>query len=305
MEDLAQIERNKDKLDRKPGVDFVSQHLGIYQTAIAALLAKEPSESGAKLAAAVEFTFAEDIVGPQVTPEQGRALLAVMPESLASLSCLEGVSYHTFDRHVKKIPVPGYDEEGNLDHSKIEQVPFDEFPRPGDHPSRILAGVSSGIKIFPTPIPPSVSQDSEAVEIYQHYVFLHEFFHTIDYLRRTVASRSEVQLEVDGEQFTFQEWWDDFQALLLSGCEPGAVSIYAGTYSHQLNPEFQTANPAKFTSAVAEQICETFVAYTLGIVPNNQGWTDFRAESFGGSSVPNEKWTLMDRLCRARVLSGS
>ena len=32
---------------------------------------------------------------------------------------------------------------------------------------------------------------------------------------------------------------------------------------------------------VAEQICETFVAYQLGIISNNKGWTNFRTESFG------------------------
>jgi len=226
---------------------------------------------------------------------------------------LKEVSYHTFG-NVKKVPVPGYDDDGNLDTSKVELVPVDEFPRPIDHPTRILVGVSNGTQIFPTPIPPTISKNPEAIKMYQIHVFLHEFFHTLDYKRRSPEERSKIQLEVDGQKFTFQEWWSAFEELILSGVEPGAISSYAETYSHQLNQGFAGENEKKYTNAIAEQICETFVAYTLGIISNNQGWNNFQNESFGNvtqlekylkgdAPAANLKWVLMDKLCRAEVIS--
>lgn len=193
-------------------------------------------------------------------------------------------------------------------------VPVEEFPREQDHPSRILVGASSGDVIYPTPIPASVSENERAVFLYQVHVFLHEFFHTIDYPRRDPSVRGKVVLEVDGDQFTFQDWWEAFEQLLLSGAEPNPVSSYANVYSDSLNQETKSNDPRKFAQAVAEQICETFVAYQLGIISNDEGWTDFKAESFGNQKqygkqilktapAANLKWVLMDKLCRARVIA--
>lgn len=313
MSNMERVEGNKDKLDFKPSVDFVDQNFQIYQQAVNSLLTREKSKSGLKLAAETTFFGVDDIVEPQVNPEEAGNLLAIMPESLVKLSMLQNISYHLFGEHIKKIPVPGFDEEGNFDPKKVELVSVDEFPRPHDHPTRILVGVSNGRQIFPTPIPSTVSSNSEAIKFFQIHVFLHEFFHTIERLRRDPEKRSQILLEIDRQQFTFQDWWKAFEELLVSGIEPEAISNYAETYSHQLNEDFAKKEEGKFTAAVAEQIAETFVAYMLGIISNKKGWTNFKTESFGNTNqlekylkgeapAANLKWILMDQLCRAKVI---
>jgi hypothetical protein len=176
-----------------------------------------------------------------------------------------------------------------------------------------LVGVSTGEKIYPTPIPISVSEDKRAVYLYQIHVFLHEFFHTIELLRRKPEEKSKILLEVDGQNFTFNDWWLAFEELILSGIEPQCVSSYANTYFDDLNQESKSADYDKFTIALAEQICETFVAYQFGIISNNEGWKNFKSESFGNiqqlkkfvkkeSESANLKWVLMDKLCRSNII---
>jgi hypothetical protein len=307
------IEANKDKLNLKPNLEFVVKNKRKYVSALLRILEQEPSKKGLEFVKRVEFRGTEDIVGEQISPEEAKALLARMPESLIDLSQLESVSYHLFDRFKRVIPVPGYDPEGNFDSSKVKLVDVDEFP--GDyHPTRILVGVSNGKSIFPTPIPETVSKDKAALRLYQTHVFLHEFFHTIDYPRRNPEERRKVVLEVDGKRFTLENWWKEFQALVLSNLELESVSSYANTYRNVLTKEMAKADPKKFESVLGEQICETFVAYMLDIISNNSGWISFRNHSFGNrllrskfddgkAPAANMKWILMDRLCRAKVIS--
>lgn len=307
-----QIEKNKDKLNLTPNINFVSGHIATYKKGLEDLLEITPSAESQSWANTIEFIGTDDIVKPQVLPEDATKLLARMPIALIELSTLSTISYHTFG-NPRVIPVPGFDENGNLDQSKIELVPVDEFPREDDHPSRILVGVSNGETIFPTPIPESVSKDAEAVYLYQVHVFLHEFFHTIDYKRRDPELRASVSLEFEGESFTFQEWWKEFEALVLSGEEPNCISSYAKTYEQELNSNTKEKDNKKFTQALAEQICESFVAYQLGIISNEEDWTEFKNESFGNKKQQekfkkeqapsaNLKWQLMDKLCRAKVM---
>jgi hypothetical protein len=306
------VEANKDKLDLKPKIDFVSKNKYKFQKALDTIYRREPDPDSKAWSEQVAFSGTDDIVFPQVSPKECRKLLARMPKSLIEISKLETIDYHTFG-NIRVIPVPGFNEQGNFDSSKVQLVPVSEFPRAEDHPSRILVGVSNGTKIYPTPIPKSVSKDERAVYLYQVHVLLHEFFHTVDYPRRSPEDRSKILLEVDGQQFTFQDWWMAFEELILSGNEPQCVSSYANTYFDDLNQETREVDYKKFTHALAEQICETFVAYQLDIISNDEGWTDFKKEGFGNvsqltkhvneeSESANVKWVLMDKLCRASVI---
>ncbi|MEK7461408.1 MAG: hypothetical protein AAB647_04325 [Patescibacteria group bacterium] len=312
LSEAEKVEANKDKLDLKPNIDFVSANIDKFETGLDSIYQREPDEDSKAWSEGIAFGGTDDIVSPQVSSDECKQILARMPKSLIEMSKLETVDYHTFG-NVRVIPVPGFNEQGNFDSSKVQLVPVSEFPRKGDHPSRILVGVSNGTKIYPTPIPKSVSEDERAVYLYQVHVLLHEFFHTVDYPRRSPEDRSKILLEVDGQQFTFQDWWMAFEELILSGNEPQCVSSYANTYFDDLNQETREIDYKKFTHALAEQICETFVACQLDIISNDEGWTDFKKEGFGNvsqltkhvkeeSESANLKWVLMDKLCRAIVV---
>jgi hypothetical protein len=306
------VEANKDKLDLKPNIDFISVNKNKFEEGVDVIYQRKPDEESTIWSEQIIFNGRDDIVFPQISPEECKYILSRMPKSLIKLSKLQTVDYHTFG-NVRVIPVPGFNEQGNFDPSKVQLVPVNKFPREGDHPSRILVGVSNGIQIYPTPIPKSVSEDERAVYLYQIHVLLHEFFHTIDYPRRNSEERNKILLEIDGLQFTFQDWWMAFEELILSGNEPQCVSSYANTYFDDLNQKTREVDYEKFTYALAEQICETFVAYQLGIISNDEGWTDFKKESFGNvsqltkqvkeeSESANLKWELMDKLCRASIV---
>lgn len=256
----------------------------------------------------VRFDQADLIVQPQLTPAECRAVLSHMPQVLLNLSKLEQVSYYDV------VPVPGFDEYGNLDPNLVEWVDYKVFPRESDHPSRVLVGVSNGKTINLTPIPPTVSTDEQAVKGYQVHVFLHELFHTVGYRARKAEDRQLVKLRFEGETFSFQDWWQRYEEMILSGREPELISKYTNDYSTQLNQWTKDNEPDKFELATAEQICEAFVAYVLNIVPNNTGWANFREHEFGrnysehscdpGLVTPifNEKWTLMHVLWCAQLV---
>lgn len=114
---------------------------------------------------------------------------------------------------------------------------------------------------------------------------MHEFFHTVGYGARKVEERRSVYLinSSTKEEYTFQDWWIQYENLILSGREPDLISKYASNYSAQLDLETIINSPDKFELAIAEQICETFAAYMLGIVPNDDDWVYFREENFGNS----------------------
>lgn len=342
LSDAEKIEANKDKLDLKPNVDFVSTNKDKFETGVNGILQKEPDKESIDWSENITFNGVEDIVFPQISPDECKKILARMPKSLIQLSKLEKIDYHLFNSGKHLLPVPGFNEDGSFNPAKVFAIESGQFPRKKDsefpiyryykqedgtwtfsgknemteeedHPSRILVGVSNGTKIYPTPIPKSVSEDERAVYLYQFHVLLHEFLHTIDYPRRNPEDRSKILLEVDGQQFTFQDWWLAFEELILSGKEPQCVSSYANTYFDDLNEALKESDYGSFTSALAEQICETFVAYQLNIISNDEGWNNFKSESFGNveqltkfakqeSGSANFKWILMDKLCRANVI---
>lgn len=339
------VEENKDKLDLAPGVDFVSKNHHSYIWAVASIFDRTPSEYAFEWGRRISFNWESDFAAPQVSPENIKELLSRMPRSLIELSKLKNVNYHLFNGWAHLLPVPIFNEDWSFSWW-ADAISLWDFPRKkwktytvygwvkwdnwweftpspkesleDDHPSRVLVWVSNWTTIFPTPIPSTVSQDREAIYLYQIHVLLHEFFHTIDYPRKKPQDRENILLEADWEQFTFQEWWEAFEELVLSWLEPECISSYADTYIDVLikeNKERELKEPdyTWFTRALAEQICETFVAYQLNIISNNSWWTDFRSHSFWNtkqlsefikweSPAANLKWILMDKLCRARVL---
>lgn len=301
------IERKKDYLDLAPSIKFTEDHLSFFKNGFSRLCADLPANESSKWSNTIKPKGIEDIVYPQLHPKTIRKILEYLPGSLQNLSMLKTV------RYFRVVPVPEFDQYGNFLPKKVQYVEVEDFPRSTDHPTRILVGSCSGEEINLTPIPSSVSTTKPAVWYYQLHVFLHELFHTIEYLRRDPKIRSNIILKTDGTAFTFQYWWDKFEELILSKREPISVSRYAATYRTQLIASYKRRNPKKFTAALAEQICETFVAYMLNIIANDDGWTDFRQESFGNKKqaelfmseqapAANEKWILMDQLCRAEMI---
>lgn len=335
-----ETERNKDKLDLAPNINFVSRNEHSYIVAIKEIFARIPSEQAFEWGKKLSFNWEKDSVQPQVSSENSKELLSRMPQSLIELSKLRDINYHLFGGWAHLLPVPIFNEDWSFSW-RADAISAWDFPRKrwwsyivygwvnwgnwwefkaetkesieDDHPSRVLVWVSNWTTIFPTPIPLTVSSNKEAVYLYQIHVLLHEFFHTIDYPRRDPEIRSKILLEVDWGQFTFQDWWEAFEELILSWVEPECISSYADTYFDKLNEWYRKADHGKFTSALAEQICETFVAYQLNIISNNSWWTDFKWHSFWNaeqlskyirweSPAANLKWILMDKLCRAKVL---
>lgn len=281
------IESKKNNLDLRPMVEFVAENTATYAQGLQNLLNGPKTEESQRFADAVKFENLEQIIEPQVSPEEIRGILSVMPPSLVRLSKLETIGY------IGMIPVPVYDKEGNFS-GEAEWVNPNEFPRPGDHPSRILVGLSNGSIIYQTPIPKSVSTNKGAVKLYQVHVFLHEFFHTIENLRRDSEKRKAILLEYDGEKFTFQDFWDEFEGLCLGeGYKP--VSRYAATYADRLNHATKARDPDRFTKAMGEQTAEAFVGYMLGILPNDNGYVNF-------SKGQHEAYKLMNKLRNAEVL---
>ena len=288
MIDKDLIEKNKDKLNFKPTLNFIAEYLPYFEEGLKGVFDLPENDLSRDLANSIKFGKLEEIVKPQVSPSEIIKITSRMPESLAKLSKLSTVNYRG------KVPLPVYDENGNFSGNAAEWVNYSEFPRPGDHPSRILVGLSDGANISPTPIPKTVSSNERAVRIYQAMVYMHEFFHTISYPRRTAQKREAVLLECDGERFTLQDSWKAFEELYLRD-NKRLVSIYAASYEDKLNDQIRNSAPASFSIAVEEQICESFVGYMIGIVPNNHKSVNFK------KAHPRE-YQLIDRLCRAKIL---
>lgn len=297
LEKKEQEEQKPDMLNLLPNVAFVERHLDIYQKGLDVLLARKNQEMD------VDFELKGSASDGQIPVERIKALLQAMPDALKSISHLKNVVYYNL------VIVPVLNQDGAFESAEF--VPLDDFPREQDHPSRVMVGsTTTDGQISMVPIPATVSENARAVSFYQDHVFLHEFFHTLENARRSPTLREEIVFASEGREFSFQEWWQDFEELILSGREPKFVSRYAQSYAADLTQEVKAASPDKFTHALAEQICECFVAYCLNIISNDEGWTDFKKETFGNSlplhdeldGAMNEKWRLMDRLWNATLV---
>lgn len=287
----ADIEKEKDKLDLLPAVEFVHSHIAQFRAAREKLQMRQPTSYAQGWSEEIATPFSENITGPQISPQDVHRVLARMPDALMHLSQLKEVSY----QYANEVPVPEFNPDGSF--KGAQWVPYPEFGKGGEHPTRILAGYTTytGNSIYPTAIPETVARDKESAEIYQMHVLMHEFFHSGEFpLRTNPEGRAKIVLETDGRRFSFQQWWEQFEELLLSGAEQ-PVSRYAATYEKKLNQTTRRVNPDSYLTAIEEQMCETFVAYQLNIISNDEGWTDFK-------QARPEAWKLMDTLCRAKLI---
>ena len=289
------VERRKDNFDLRPALEFVSRHIGQYQASLLNLTSGQPSVppnfSKIECADPAMCLNCDRLDSqPQITPTDIRKILPHIPVIFHTLSQLEKIDY--VDNRI--VPVPVFDTDGSW--RDVEFVSVDSFPRPSDHPSRILIGRSDGHIIYPSALPMIVWGDNQCRWFYQLHVFLHEFFHTIEYLRRSKKLREKIVLESEqGKRFTFQAWWSQWEDEFCPTTKPPFATRYAATYANSLNWDAFEKQPDVFTRALAEQICESFASYILGIAPNDQDNPDFKSHSPAA-------WRLMHELAQARVL---
>ena len=305
---IQDIEKNKDKTDLKPNVEFVEKHVTEYQHGINELLKKEDNENRMK----IEFGWEGKITRQQIPESMIAKIIQSIPKSLRDISNLKKIFYYD------TILVPDFDEKGNFAGNLKKQIAIEKFPEPEDHQTRLMIGATSpeennpqNADIYMLPIPNTVSENQEAISYYQIHVLLHEFFHTLELTKRDPEKREKIIFTKDGEEFSFEDWWKAFEELILSQIEPNCVSSYAQTYIHELTQETKERDFEKFTHALAEQMAETFVAYILNIISNDENRTDFKAENFGNQNLKNTKSDepknmkriLMNKLYNAQLVT--
>lgn len=303
-----QVEANRNLLDMRPALDFVGKHKAIYAANLSGRIqaSKQAGDGGRALRVDSISAIGEPNHLAYLQIGQAgriRDLLFLMPTSILEMSYLKTISFEEYDGLVV---VPGFDEFGYFDRRQVKAVPLNSFPQKGEHPSRILLGQSNGETIRMMAIPPSVSEDRDAVSYFQAHVFVHEFFHSIEYPRR--ADRSVVKLySHDGNSFTLEDWWQEYSNLVLFGQETEPVSFYSAAYGRDLSPDVLMVDKERYDRALAEDMAECFVAYLLDITPNSKGELSFKQRSLGGKiagplSGGNQKWQLMEKLFRSSVV---
>lgn len=295
IEKPAEIERKKDNTDLRPALDFVKRHLDVYESNLAKLLAGPNA-----VAPNLNFLISRNEMGfrscskldgqPQVTPGNVQEILPHIPLTFQKLSMLQRVDYSAN----QIVPVPIFEEDGTWHN--VDEVSVAEFPRPHDHPSRILIGRSDGTFIFPSALPITICDSYRARWFYQLHVFIHEFFHTIEIPRRRKGLRKKVILEKRfGGRLTLDTWWKTWEEQFIVERNVPFATRYAASYEHLLNEETLRADPDAFDRALAEQICESFVGYILGISPNDEDNTNFKSHS-------PTAWGLMHKLATCIVV---
>ncbi|EKD47876.1 MAG: hypothetical protein ACD_65C00237G0001 [uncultured bacterium] len=290
---IDQAETRKDRYDLRPALEFVAGNLPQYKAGLTGILARPVDPASAEKIGKVECFDYENLSDSQkarqVFPEMVRSILERMPAVLVALSKLQVVVYRN------QVLVPRFDENGDMQGVPrwISEDTFLQEVEAGQlHPSRVIVGVSDGAEIIlPTSIPKTVSEDDTAVFMYQVHVLLHEFFHSVEMnFRNNPAEMFATRLESGGFTFTFKDWLDDFGRLVLAeGFEP--ISRYSATCKDMLTPEIKGRDPVAFRRALMEEICETFVASQLGLVP------------YAGSDNPNRHMRIswMSTLCNSSL----
>lgn len=286
-----EIEREKDKMDLRPAIEFIEDNYGLFAKGRDTIMQRAPSEVARVWADGLQFPSQEKIREPQIHPEEAREILARMPELLIKLSKLKNVSYE----YANQVIEPVYNPDGTMKTGNT--VPFEDFGKNNEHPTRLLIGMTpnSGETTYQSALPNTVYENIDAARMYQLHVLMHEFFHTIELPIRNPELRQRIRLETDEQKFTLQDWWQQFEDLVDSKQEP-YVSRYAEGYAQKLTANSKRTDYEAYTVALAEQICESFVAYQLGIISNDHGSTNFK------ESMPRT-WILVDTLCRAKLIT--
>ena len=290
------VEKERAKLDLGPALRFIAKYRQTFRESIESLRKRKPTEVAQNLAKRLEFSDVGKIKGPQLSPDDVRDILVRMPRPLIQLSKLEKISYI----YGGDVIEPVYKADGSIETGNT--VPVEDWGKEGEHakhPERILIGLTpfDGKSILQSALPSNIYESDDDALAYQTHVIIHEFFHTVQQPLMAPApdTRSSVILEADGERFTFKEWWDDFEKMITEGDE-GYVSRYASSYANRLTPVMKRTDEVEYNRALAEQMGESFVAHQLNIISNDEGWTNFK-------EARPQTWALMDKLCRAKLVS--
>lgn len=291
------IERNKDKTDLRRALAFVEAHIDQYQANVDRFLIGEGYPESKVWADGIEIVNVTEDDTLQITPEEIRRLFAHISPNLTRLSKLKAVDFTFQDRVI----IPGFDEEGNLDQTKITLAIAKDFPQADQHPYRLLIGhtESNGSKIRPFAIPKSVSSDPHAVKLYQFHVMLHEFFHTIESTLRTDESAGKVFLS---EGRSFADWKRDYLRSLEQ--EPLLTSEYSEVYRDRLFDEDGKlkADLSPYEYGVCEDQAEAFVASHFDMISNPRGYTSFSNELFGNLHPEAQLLTHGNQSLRAGLM---
>jgi hypothetical protein len=264
----------------RPALAFVEAHLPLYQANLDRYLQKEVHSDSREWVSRLKFENAEFDQTLQIEPQMVKELYSRLSPALLGASKLESVDY----AWQKKVIAPVFNEDGSIQTAHL--VLHDAFPGQY-HPQRVFVGWTDGRDdqkgkmVRSSFIPPSVSENPEAVRMYQAHVMLHEFFHTIELPIRSTETASQLLLDSSGRSFA--DWRRDFVDSLEE--EPQFTSEYGEVYRDGI---FQENGRLKedidiFGLAVSEQMAESFVAYHLDIISNAQGYRSFRSQSFGNA----------------------
>lgn len=306
MESLSHaelVENRKERMNMQPNLAFIETHKVHFAANVESYLQGEISEFSTQWAnnVATENTITDNT--SQLEAAFARNLLAHLPEGLQKVSHLKVIDYEW----QKNVAVPKFDDEGIFVGAQLPSI--EEFNAGEYHKTRVLTGYTKpdGTTIKPTHIPKEVSNDSEAIRLYQAHVLLHEFFHTVEALLRSEEAAKKLLLRTGR---TFADWTKDFLESLAE--EKQHTSNYAGVYRDAIYDDTGKIRPA-ITShdfAVREQMAEAFVAYLLDIISNPEGYTSFQSQSFGNTHAEKElllhggqskRYGLMKELCDAHL----
>lgn len=282
------IEAKKDLFDLRRELNFVARHHDIY-----ARNTRQLTIGHSFIEPFWEYRN-EGCLAPavivQLQPHEINLLVSAIPETFRTLSQLRVVDYG----HAGKVPVPIFLDNGDWNKG-ASLVPVENFPREGDHSGRILVGYSTGHFIYPTAIPVSVHCDATYRWFYQAHVFLHEFFHSIELPLRDNAKRKSVRLKPqNGDGYSFEQWWNFW---VEEYANPHRFpSMYSELYQDSLSWKTMQDCPAEFERALAEVVCESFVGYMLGIVPNADDEPDFEKRN-------SWEWSMINKLANSAVVS--
>lgn len=278
-----EVEKNKDLMDLKPNLSYVKNHIEGYRLALQKLRTFQPHNEVKERLAAVKISDVTHDYTLQLAPEEAIELLSHLPAEILKISGLTELNY----QYQRFVPIPKFNTEGFFEGCE-GLVSADIFPKETSedgsvveyHPSRILIGNEYQGVIRPSYLPSTVCDDPEAVKMYQIHVLLHEFFHTIEERFRSNEAAEKLVMHLpDGTATTFGAWRRRFIETQITE-EPGYTSSYAKTYSDKIK---KGVNLEEY--AVAEQLCETFVAFILDRAPNDTGYSTFSACDFGNKNT--------------------
>jgi hypothetical protein len=298
------IEAKKDRSNLKTELDFVGNHRDAYRRHVDGFFAQNEYEESRTFAEKITYVNYEEKKS-QISPEEIKSIIARIPPHLTSRSSLVSIDFEWQD----KLPVPIFDENGDMLWNDIPIMNADDFIKSSHHPHRALIGYTApklekdefgettfSTIIKPTTIPQTISDDPESVHFYQTHVFIHEFMHTIEKPYRDEESAQKWILNTMSGR-TFADWTNDYARAVEEERVPG--SYYASIYLDDL---FQTQDQktVPYSVPLIEWVCEDWVGTVLGIIPNDAGDIDFRTRplSITPASHPQRKGSRRHELIR-------